>query len=105
MVDLLYTVLFLPFAIVALGMRRDAATGVSVTLGVTPSTALRMAERLESLTLVDRRVNPDNRREVVLRLRSSSTSSVPASPLSVIAAVAVARRDCHPYGCFVDTVR
>jgi DNA-binding MarR family transcriptional regulator len=41
---------------------------MAATLGVTPSTALRMAERLQSLGLIDRRVNPDNRREVVLRL-------------------------------------
>jgi DNA-binding MarR family transcriptional regulator len=41
---------------------------MAATLGVTPSTALRMVERLQSLGLIDRRVNPDNRREVVLRL-------------------------------------
>ncbi|MGY6023992.1 MarR family winged helix-turn-helix transcriptional regulator [Streptomyces spinosirectus] len=41
---------------------------MAATLGVSPSTALRMVERLESFTLIDRRVNPDNRREVVLRL-------------------------------------
>ncbi|MEU6770800.1 MarR family transcriptional regulator [Streptomyces sp. NPDC046759] len=41
---------------------------MAATLGVTPSTALRMAERLEAQGLIDRRVNPDNRREVVLRL-------------------------------------
>ncbi|MDT0544395.1 MULTISPECIES: MarR family transcriptional regulator [Streptomyces] len=37
-------------------------------LGVNPSTAMRTVDRLESLGLVDRRVNPDSRREVVLRL-------------------------------------
>ncbi|MBY8343011.1 MarR family winged helix-turn-helix transcriptional regulator [Streptomyces spinosirectus] len=41
---------------------------MAATLGVSPSTALRMVERLEALTLIDRRINPDNRREVVLRL-------------------------------------
>jgi DNA-binding MarR family transcriptional regulator len=41
---------------------------MAATLGVNPSTALRMVERLESLGLIDRRVNPQNRREVVLRL-------------------------------------
>jgi DNA-binding MarR family transcriptional regulator len=41
---------------------------MATTLGVNPSTALRMVERLESAGLIDRRVNPDNRREVVLRL-------------------------------------
>ncbi|MFI2644026.1 MarR family winged helix-turn-helix transcriptional regulator [Streptomyces sp. NPDC018610] len=38
------------------------------TLGVNPSTALRMVSRLEALDLVDRRTNPANRREVVLSL-------------------------------------
>ncbi|MFB7596646.1 MarR family winged helix-turn-helix transcriptional regulator [Streptomyces sp. NPDC056160] len=41
---------------------------LAATLGVNPSTALRMVERLEALDLVDRRTNPDNRREVVLSL-------------------------------------
>ncbi|WP_104532111.1 MarR family transcriptional regulator [Streptomyces natalensis] len=41
---------------------------LAATLGVNPSTALRMVERLETGGLVDRKVNPDNRREVVLRL-------------------------------------
>nr|WP_258053463.1 MarR family transcriptional regulator [Streptomyces sp. Ru72] len=41
---------------------------LAATLGVNSSTALRMVERLESLGLIDRRVNPDNRRQVVLRL-------------------------------------
>ncbi|MFG2528348.1 MarR family winged helix-turn-helix transcriptional regulator [Streptomyces sp. NPDC048516] len=41
---------------------------LATTLGVNPSTALRMVERLEAAGLVDRKVNPDNRREVVLRL-------------------------------------
>ncbi|MEH0547874.1 MarR family transcriptional regulator [Streptomyces sp. B21-105] len=41
---------------------------MAATLGVNPSTALRMVERLESAGHMDRRTNPDNRREVVLRL-------------------------------------
>ncbi|GAB7059177.1 MarR family winged helix-turn-helix transcriptional regulator [Streptomyces mexicanus] len=41
------------------------------TLGVNPSTALRMVGRLEALDLVDRRTNPANRREVVLSLTSA----------------------------------
>ncbi|MEU6477559.1 MarR family transcriptional regulator [Streptomyces sp. NPDC047017] len=41
---------------------------LATTLGVNPSTALRMVERLEALDLVDRRTNPANRREVVLSL-------------------------------------
>ncbi|MFF8866083.1 MarR family winged helix-turn-helix transcriptional regulator [Streptomyces sp. NPDC015139] len=49
---------------------------MAATLGVTPSTALRMAERLEALDLIDRRVNPDNRREVVLRLTGTGEDLV-----------------------------
>jgi DNA-binding MarR family transcriptional regulator len=41
---------------------------LAATLGVNPSTALRMVERLESVGLIDRKTNPDNRREVILRL-------------------------------------
>ena len=37
-------------------------------LGVNPSTAMRMIDKLEAVGHVDRQVNPDNRREVVLRL-------------------------------------
>ena len=49
---------------------------MAATLGVSPSTALRMVERLESFTLIDRRVNPDNRREVVLRLTTEGEALV-----------------------------
>jgi len=41
---------------------------MAATLGVNPSTALRMVERLESAGLIDRKTNPDNRREVILNL-------------------------------------
>lgn len=41
---------------------------LAATLGVNPSTALRMVERLESVRLIDRKTNPDNRREVILSL-------------------------------------
>ena len=44
---------------------------MAATLGVNPSTALRMVERLESADLIDRKTNPDNRREVILRLTST----------------------------------
>ncbi|GGW28835.1 MarR family winged helix-turn-helix transcriptional regulator [Streptomyces xantholiticus] len=37
-------------------------------LGVNPSTAMRMMDRLIAAGLADRQVNPDNRRETVLRL-------------------------------------
>jgi DNA-binding MarR family transcriptional regulator len=43
-------------------------TALAANLAVNPSTALRMVERLEALDLIDRRANPRNRREVVLRL-------------------------------------
>ncbi|MGW4568277.1 MarR family winged helix-turn-helix transcriptional regulator [Streptomyces sp. NPDC004561] len=49
---------------------------MAATLGVTSSTALRMVERLEALGLTDRRVNPDNRREVVLRLTTAGADLV-----------------------------
>ncbi|MEV0180340.1 MarR family winged helix-turn-helix transcriptional regulator [Streptomyces sp. NPDC050625] len=41
---------------------------MAATLGVNSSTALRMVERLLSVGLIDRKTNPDNRREVILRL-------------------------------------
>ncbi|MEU1005954.1 MarR family winged helix-turn-helix transcriptional regulator [Streptomyces tibetensis] len=41
---------------------------LAATLGVNPSTALRMVGRLEDSGLIDRRTNPANRREVILRL-------------------------------------
>ncbi|MGQ4401873.1 MarR family winged helix-turn-helix transcriptional regulator [Streptomyces hayashii] len=43
-------------------------TALASTLDVNPSTALRMAERLAAIDLVDRRANPANRREVLLNL-------------------------------------
>ncbi|MBO2462064.1 MarR family winged helix-turn-helix transcriptional regulator [Actinomadura violacea] len=41
---------------------------LAATLGVNPSNAMRMVDRLESVELVDRRTNPANRREVLLSL-------------------------------------
>ncbi|MFF2927092.1 MarR family winged helix-turn-helix transcriptional regulator [Streptomyces celluloflavus] len=41
---------------------------LATALGVNPSTAMRMVDRLEAVGKVDRQANPDNRREVVLRL-------------------------------------
>jgi DNA-binding MarR family transcriptional regulator len=40
-------------------------------LEVNPSTAMRMAERLDAAGLIDRRVNPASRREVLLRLTAA----------------------------------
>ncbi|MGK4578962.1 MarR family winged helix-turn-helix transcriptional regulator [Kitasatospora sp. HPMI-4] len=37
-------------------------------LAVNPSTAMRTIDKVEALGLVDRQTNPDNRREVILRL-------------------------------------
>jgi len=37
-------------------------------LAVNPSTAMRMVDKLETIGLVNRQTNPDNRREVILRL-------------------------------------
>ncbi|MGW2818591.1 MarR family winged helix-turn-helix transcriptional regulator [Streptomyces sp. NPDC001415] len=37
-------------------------------LGVNPSTAMRMVDRLIAANLADRQINPDNRRETLLRL-------------------------------------
>ncbi|AJC60627.1 MarR family transcriptional regulator [Streptomyces sp. 769] len=38
-------------------------------LDVNPSTAMRMVDKLEARGLVDRQLNPDNRREVILGLK------------------------------------
>ncbi|MFE7171334.1 MarR family winged helix-turn-helix transcriptional regulator [Streptomyces sp. NPDC057616] len=43
-------------------------TALAATLGVNPFTALRMAERLAAVDMVDRRTNPANRRKVLLTL-------------------------------------
>lgn len=40
-------------------------------LAVNPSTAMRMADRLTTAELIDRQVNPADRREIVLRLTES----------------------------------
>ncbi|KUL45982.1 MarR family transcriptional regulator [Streptomyces sp. NRRL F-4489] len=44
---------------------------LAASLQVSPSTALRMIDKLQATGLVDRRVNPRNRREVVLRLTAA----------------------------------
>lgn len=45
-------------------------------LGVNPSTAMRMVERLIAAGLVDRRVNPASRREILLRLTAAGQQFV-----------------------------
>ncbi|MFE9407932.1 MarR family winged helix-turn-helix transcriptional regulator [Streptomyces sp. NPDC006704] len=49
---------------------------MATTLGVNPSTAMRMVDRLEAAGLVDRRTNPASRREVVLNLTDAGRSLV-----------------------------
>ncbi|MFD7534625.1 MarR family winged helix-turn-helix transcriptional regulator [Streptomyces sp. NPDC059819] len=49
---------------------------MAATLGVNPSTAMRMVDRLEVAGLVDRRVNPASRREVVLNLTDAGRDLV-----------------------------
>lgn len=55
--------------LVVLASRRDSnLAALAEALAVNPSTALRMVDRLVAAKLVTRRINPANRREVVLRL-------------------------------------
>ncbi len=55
--------------LVVLAGRSDSKlAGLAEALAVNPSTAVRMVDRLSAAKLVTRRVNPANRREVVLRL-------------------------------------
>ncbi|WP_106396218.1 MarR family winged helix-turn-helix transcriptional regulator [Actinocorallia populi] len=54
-------------------------------LGVNPSTALRMAERLVLARLITRKVNPQNRREIILGLAPAGRR--------VVADVTARRRD------------
>ncbi|MFI7007612.1 MarR family winged helix-turn-helix transcriptional regulator [Streptomyces sp. NPDC050145] len=45
-------------------------------LGVAPSTAMRMVDRLIAAGLADRRINPDNRRETILQLTDEGRRTV-----------------------------
>ena len=45
-------------------------------LGVAPSTAMRMVDRLIAAGLADRQINPDNRRETLLRLTDEGRRTV-----------------------------
>ena len=49
---------------------------VAEQLAVNASTALRMVERLEAADMVDRSVNPDNRREVLITLTGAGRQVV-----------------------------
>jgi DNA-binding MarR family transcriptional regulator len=49
---------------------------LAATLGVNPSSAMRMVDKLEAQALADRQVNPGNRREVLVRLTEEGRSLV-----------------------------
>lgn len=50
--------------------------GLAGVLGVNPSTAMRMVDRLVAAGAVERQTNPDNRREVVLTLTPAGSDLV-----------------------------
>jgi DNA-binding MarR family transcriptional regulator len=50
--------------------------GLAAVLGVNPSTAMRMVDRLVAAGAVARHTNPDNRREVVLTLTAAGSDLV-----------------------------
>ncbi|MGH3734886.1 MAG: MarR family winged helix-turn-helix transcriptional regulator [Micromonosporaceae bacterium] len=81
--------------------------GLAAQLGVNPSTATRMADRLESAGMIDRRVNPDTRREVVLRLTGEGrqvVDGVTARRRAEIAAI-VSRMPAELRGQLVTALR
>ena len=76
-------------------------------LAVNPSTAMRMVDRLATAALIDRQVNPDNRREVILRLTSAGrrvVDEVTASRRREIAGI-VARMPKRHRGGLVAALR
>ncbi|MGW0699226.1 MarR family winged helix-turn-helix transcriptional regulator [Streptomyces sp. NPDC002867] len=75
-------------------------------LGVNPSTALRMMDRLIAAGLADRQVNPDNRRETVLRLTDDGrriVEDVTGRRREEIAAI-VSRLDPEQRAALVDAL-
>lgn len=52
--------------------------GLATTLNVQPSTAARMVDRLVSAGLVDRKPNPDSRRELIIELTRHGSEVVDA---------------------------
>jgi DNA-binding MarR family transcriptional regulator len=48
-------------------------------MGVVPSTATRMCDRLVAKNLVDRQIDPDNRRQMVLSLRDEGVALIAGS--------------------------
>ena len=51
-------------------------TGLAEHLAVNPSTAMRMAERLNAAGMIDRSPNPENRRESILALTEAGATVV-----------------------------
>lgn len=64
-------------ALVVLSERQPLKlAGLAGVLGVNPSTAMRMVDRLVAAGTVERQTNPDNRREVVLTLTPAGSGLV-----------------------------
>lgn len=66
-----------------------------------PSTAMRTVDKLESLGLVDRQINPANRREVILRLTAVGRGLVQ----QVLARIANGRTDFPSFNRFLIIAR
>lgn len=63
--------------LVVLSSRGDTKlVALAELLGVAPSTAMRMVDRLIAAGLADRQTNPDNRRETLLRLTEEGRRTV-----------------------------
>jgi DNA-binding MarR family transcriptional regulator len=62
--------------VVLAGQREMKLVTLAEHLAVNPSTAMRMVERLVAAGLVDRRVNPASRREILLRLTDAGAQIV-----------------------------
>lgn len=62
--------------LVVLSMATTNLTGLALQLDVSPSTALRMVDRLELAGLVERTVRPENRRETLLSLTVAGRRTV-----------------------------
>ncbi|MFJ8073764.1 MarR family winged helix-turn-helix transcriptional regulator [Streptomyces sp. NPDC096176] len=75
-------------------------------LGVKPSTAMRMVDRLIAADLADRQINPDNRRETVLQLTPEGrrlVEDVTARRRQEIASI-VARLKPGPRAALIDAL-
>lgn len=76
-------------------------------LGVNPSTAMRMVDRLESTAMVARESNPDSRREVLIGLTDAGRQVVRevTEARRVEIAGIVARMSAHQRGTLVTALR